>query len=138
CNDRLQQAFLPDRIGKFDQLAVAERPAWIAAAGVQLVDRQQALLALGRDPRLARGDLADERGKPSAQSAFLHRDRHRGSPAVDRVRHGLCSVRTGGLGRAMARTRKPPRKVTWRSWVGSPHAARKRRSRSMISVASLM
>ena len=46
-DDRLQQAFLADRIGQLDQLDVAERPAWIAAAGVQLVDRQQALLTLG-------------------------------------------------------------------------------------------
>src|SRR5262249_37338810 len=115
CDDRLQQAFLADRIGKLVEFTVPERPARIAAAGVQLVDRQQALLALRCDPRLTRGGLTDERGKPTPQSAFLHRDRHGGSPALEDVRHWLCSTWAVALVPRMAATLKPPRSVTLRS-----------------------
>ena len=110
-DDRLQQTLLADRIGQVDELEVIERLARVMAARVQLVEGQQPLLAVGGKPRVRLGRLADERGEPTAQSALLDGYRHGGSPGFEDVRH----------------------------WAGrSDQAARRWRSRSMISCASLM
>ena len=85
---------LADQFGKFDQLDVAERLARVVAARVQLVDRQQPLLAMGGEPRLGLRRLADERGKAAAQTAFWM-GIGMGAPRYEDIEHRWLGLAVG-------------------------------------------
>ena len=63
--------------GELGQLRVAEILARIEGTGVQLVDGEYALLALGRQARRRARRLTDQRSKAATEPTLLHGYHHR-------------------------------------------------------------
>src|SRR5581483_4584821 len=118
----LQEPPAADGLDELGELALVEGLAGVAAARMQLVDRHQALLAMGRQPGPGLRRLADQRGEPATKSAFLERYRHGRSWILEVTGNGTFRPGSLGVGPSLA----------------PAYAARNCRSRSMISVASLM
>jgi hypothetical protein len=58
-DDRLHEAFGADRVGELVELLFAKVPARIEAAALELIDPNQALLAIGWQPGLRDLHFAD-------------------------------------------------------------------------------
>ncbi len=86
-DDRLHQALGAQRVGEIDELEVVEVLARVEAAGVQLVDGDEPLLAVRGEPGVRLRRLADQRGEPAAEPALVHRYGHRSSPIPQIIRH---------------------------------------------------